>query len=152
MRARAPAHTAANAGQENADANFIDQSPPHFVDDHTWINSDGAGNACDEDDDNDGLTDASEASGSSCEGIVTDPLLRDTDGDLVVDGAECAMGFGPTSVPASRRRRNAPRISACLLRRGDGPRDLLEFCGYNSDRLNKNTDGDTCSDGKRWHR
>ena len=124
MRARAPAHTAANAGQENADANFIDQSPPHFVDDHTWINSDGAGNACDEDDDNDGLTDASEASGSSCEGIVTDPLLPDAEGILVVDGADCAMGFDPTvgsqQAVAGAMRRASRRacfgvVTACAI-------------------------------------
>ena len=53
--------------------------------------SDGAGNVCDTDDDNDGLSDTAEAA------LGTDPLLADTDGDLVGDNADAF----PTNIAAS---------------------------------------------------
>ncbi|MDH5436665.1 MAG: thrombospondin type 3 repeat-containing protein, partial [Gammaproteobacteria bacterium] len=46
--------------------------------------NDSAGNACDDDDDNDGLSDALELT------IGTNPLLTDTDGDSLSDFAEVA--------------------------------------------------------------
>src|SRR4029079_553987 len=45
-----------NPGQENHDG-FVDQTPPKSVDDATWIRSDRNGDACDTDDDNDGMPD-----------------------------------------------------------------------------------------------
>jgi hypothetical protein len=57
---------------------------------------DGIGDACDDDDDNDGLTDATEAT------LGTNPLLADTDGDGYDDGEEVAAGsdpLDPGSVP-----------------------------------------------------
>jgi streptogramin lyase len=65
---------------------------------------DGMGDACDDDDDNDGLLDVDEAT----EG--TDPLDPDTDGDGFLDGSEIAAGTDPldpndhfpaTQIPAS---------------------------------------------------
>jgi hypothetical protein len=50
---------------------------------------DGIGNVCDDDDDNDGLSDVQEA------GLGTDPLLADTDGDGFDDGVEVAAGTDP---------------------------------------------------------
>ena len=50
---------------------------------------DGIGDVCDDDDDNDGLTDTEEAS------LGTNPLVADTDGDGFDDGAEVAAGTDP---------------------------------------------------------
>ncbi|MDH3559850.1 MAG: thrombospondin type 3 repeat-containing protein, partial [Gammaproteobacteria bacterium] len=52
---------------------------------------DGAGDACDFDDDNDGLSDVLEAS------IGTDPLLVDTDGDNLSDFDEVNYDGNPSS-------------------------------------------------------
>src|SRR4029079_8115068 len=54
--------TVNNLSQANNDANFIDQSPPYApgVDDKTLTRSDLPGDACDADDDNDGIADATE--------------------------------------------------------------------------------------------
>ena len=50
---------------------------------------DGLGDVCDDDDDNDGLSDADEAL------YGTDPFNPDTDGDGVSDGDEVAAGRNP---------------------------------------------------------
>jgi len=54
-------------------------------------NKDKMGDACDDDDDNDGATDAYE----SAQG--TNPLKLDTDGDTVNDGAELRLGTNPNN-------------------------------------------------------
>jgi cytochrome c peroxidase len=62
-----------------------------------------AGNACDADDDNDGLADAVETNTGTYVGpnnTGTDPLVVDTDGDSFADGVEVAAGSDPTN-PAS---------------------------------------------------
>jgi glucose/arabinose dehydrogenase len=137
----------ANPGQENADANFIDLSPPKVFDDVTLANSDNAGDECDTDDDNDGRSDADEASGAGCGGIITDSLLRDTDGDRALDGAECVLGTNPLSTMS------APSLAACGFfgagdADGDGVLDSREFCYYNTSNASLNTDGDGCGDGR----
>jgi len=131
--------TVANPGQENADGNFIDQTPPSTQDDRTWPNSDALGDACDPDDDNDGLTDADEQTGAACAGHITDPLLGDTDGDRVLDGAECALSTDPTSAASK------PSAAACGTATdtdGDRLSDRVEFCGYNTNPNDTDTDGD----------
>jgi hypothetical protein len=139
----------ANPGQENSDANFIDQTPPKSVDDTTRAYSDVLGDACDDDDDNDGLLDADETSlpGVACPpaSAATNPLLGDTDGDRYLDAAECSLGTNPTD-PASR-----PTITACGTTTdadGDGILARIEFCHYNTNPGVADTDGDGCADGK----
>jgi glucose/arabinose dehydrogenase len=136
-----------NPGQENSDG-VIDMTPPKSFDDVTVANSDTAGNACDTDADNDGRSDANEASGAGCSGKITNALLGDTDGDRALDGAECFLGADPTSVVS------APTQAQCELFAGMGDADadgLLswrEFCYYNTSTSNNNTDGDNCRDGR----
>ena len=64
---------AANFSQANNDRNFIDHSPPFSanVDDKTAPHSDTIGDACDLDDDNDGISDTDELSGAACGGIAS---------------------------------------------------------------------------------
>jgi acyl-homoserine lactone acylase PvdQ len=132
---------AANAPQTNTDRNFIDQTPPSSQDDRTWPNSDGVGDACDPDDDNDGLADATESGVPPCASATapTNPLLRDTDGDRVLDGAECALGTNPASAASK------PSAAACGLSTdtdGDRLSDRAEVCGYNTSAINTDTDVD----------
>jgi hypothetical protein len=61
--------------------------------------ADAAGNACDADDDGDGLLDAVETDTGvfvSASNTGSDPLLTDTDGDGFDDGDEVALGTDPT--------------------------------------------------------
>jgi syndecan 4 len=107
-------------------------------------NSDGVGNACDPDDDNDGRVDLDEISGVACAG-ATNPLDADSDGDNYLDGAECALGTNPNLVTSK------PTLAACGVTTdadGDGLSTQREFCFYNTDPTNANTDGDACRDGR----
>ena len=135
-----------NNPQLNADGNIVDNSPPYSpaVDDRTWPNSDAAGDACDADDDNDGINDVDEASGAICGGVGTNSLLRDTDGDRFLDGAECVRGTNPT-VGTSR-----PVLSACGLvgdADNDKVADRVEVCFHNTNPNQPDTDGDGAKDG-----
>ena len=137
-----------NVDQLNSDPNFVDNSPPYStsVDDKTWPNSDTAGDACDTDDDNDGRSDTDEASGAGCATVATNPLLRDSDGDRFLDGAECALGFDPTSAASK------PLLADCGAT-GDADGDKiatrLEFCFYNTNPAVIDTDGDAALDGAK---
>ncbi len=136
----------ANPSQQNADGNFTNQTPPSTQDDKTWPMSDAAGDACDSDDDNDGLIDAAEASGAACNGISSDPVLRDTDGDRVLDGAECVLGTSPASAGSK------PTPAQCGPNTdtdGDRLSDRAEVCGYNTSITNADSDGDKAIDGAR---
>ena len=108
--------------------------------------SDAAGDACDADDDNDGISDADEANGAACAGIITNPLLRDTDGDRILDGPECVRGTNPTSAASK------PTIAQCgpnIDTDGDRLKDYTEVCSYNTSPTNTDSDGDMTLDGAR---
>lgn len=60
----------------------VDNCPVVANADQTDTDGDGQGNACDTDDDNDGLTDADESTRG------TDPLKKDSDGDLISDPSD----------------------------------------------------------------
>lgn len=154
-----------NTGQENGDADRIAQSPPRMFDDLTWPNSDAAGDACDGDDDNDGLPDGAETAGPTCAASSgpTDPLLLDSDGDLYADGAECMLSSDPASAVSTPA---APALDSDDDLLGDafevvlgtdpndpdsdddGLRDGVEVLSYGSDPLAADSDGDGCDDAR----
>ncbi len=152
----------ANNDQANHDRDLVDLSAyGKTFNDITWPDSDTSGDACDDDDDNDGMADAVELAGTACGGNSTDPLLRDTDGDNALDGAECVLGSSPLSA-ASRPPKPAvdgdrdglsdaaeTSLGTSPLRSdtdGDTIPDGVEVKGYNSDPLSLDTDQDGCED------
>ena len=168
--------SAQNAGQENHDANFVDLAPYGLLfNDVTRLNSDSLGDACDPDADNDALANGDEAElgpGGSSHSLCpsasgpTNPLKEDTDGDLVLDGAECALGSDPTDPgsvpppPASGTDPDGDGLSTAFEMTigtdpmkpdtdGDKLNDGVEYKGYNSNPLVSNTDGEICADGKQ---
>ena len=136
-----PSHT--NVTQANNDGNSIDLAPAAPFDDLTRAHSDLVGDACDADDDNDGLADALELSGAACDGHITVGNEGDTDGDRVLDGAECTLG----SVPTDPQSRPPPPGGGADVD-GDGVTDALEERGYNTSADAIDTDADGCSDGR----
>ena len=138
----------ANPLQENADGEVTDLAPwGKTFDDHTQPNSDGAGNACDDDDDNDGIPDAMEltltAGGCPAATAPTDPLRLDTDGDGVSDSGECILSSDPSDA-GSR-----PVVTADTDRDGlsDGAEILMGTNGSVVD-----TDADGVPDGAEVRR
>lgn len=136
--------TSLNPLQQNADR-IVDLSPPKSFDDLSQPNSDALGDACDPDDDNDGRSDVDETGGIGCGGAVTDPLDSDSDGDNYLDGAECALGKNPNLI--TDKPTNV-QCGAATDADGDGLILQREFCFYNTDPNNANTDGDACNDGR----
>jgi hypothetical protein len=83
--------------------------------DDTLALSDALGDACDADDDNDGLADTVETAGPPCASASgpTNPLVQDTDGDRSIDGAECIWGSDPAnaaSKPTSGLGQGTPGV------------------------------------------
>jgi hypothetical protein len=166
--------SAYNPDQLNTDRNFIDLHVfGKTFDDLTAANSDQVGDACDSDKDNDGLTNSDELNlgpGGSAHSLcpaataATDPLKADTDGDRVLDRAECALGFDPANAaskpPASPSGDTdhdglTDAFEATIGTNptkadtdGDFILDGVEYKAYNTSPLLVNTDGDTCSDAK----
>jgi len=93
----------------------------------TDTDNDEQGDACDDDDDNDGLTDIEETGTYG-----TDPLIADTDEDGLSDGFE-VLYFGTDPLTGDTD--------------GDGLSDLDEIYHYWSDPLLPDTDFDGISDG-----
>lgn len=148
----------ANPSQANNDRNFIDMGPLP-ADDLTRPASDTSGDACDPDDDNDGLVDLSEPAGCNGSGPLN-PLLADTDGDRSIDNAECLLGSNPgssASVPAHIVAPDADNDGvpdafdpndASVDSDGDKVQDRSEFRHYGTNLASANSDGDVCADGK----
>lgn len=130
----------ANASQANADSNIRPNGANVPGNDITWLMSDVPGNACDSDDDNDGLMDADEVSGALCSGAITNALLVDSDGDHLTDGWECVSGSNPLD-PGS-----AVLGSSSGDADGDRLTDVWEQRGYNGSGLTTDSDGDGCHD------
>ena len=136
----------ANPSQNNNDGNYTDLSPPKAFDDLTAPMSDGKGDACDPDDDNDALTDVDEPTGANCGGKISNPLKQDTDGDHFLDGAECALGSDPGNMGLK------PTLASCGAS-GDADADGVltqrEVCFFNTDpNFFPNTDGDACREAR----
>jgi hypothetical protein len=127
-----------NPPQLNSDGEPIPLPGPST--DETHPNADSLGDACDNDDDNDGINDLAEATGTSCSGVLTAGLIRDTDGDGVNDGYECSHATNPTNA-ASR-----PVIASSPDGDGDKLQNLSEQAGYGTNIAATDTDGDGCSD------
>ncbi len=132
---------------------------------------DGFGDACDVDGDNDGFTNYVEANLRPFDPLHallclhatedTNPLLADTDGDRVLDRAECQLGSNPLD-PNARPPVVVPDADADGLydafetgygfnpnnadTDGDAIGDGVEFKGYNTSPLSGDTDSDGCSD------
>jgi hypothetical protein len=137
-----------NPGQENSDGNFVDTSPPYALatDDRTWPMSDMFGDACDTDDDNDGIADGAETGGPPCASATaaTLPLVRDTDGDRALDGPECTLGTDPASALSF------PPLAACGAAGdadGDKISNRIEACYYGSSTGSTDSDTDVALDG-----
>lgn len=146
----------ANGPQANTDGNFLDTTPPLGQDDKTILRSDAAGDACDDDDDNDYIPDALEVQvGGWCSGTtsyVTNPLSADTDGDRYTDYAECIVGTDPTlaaTKPTAAQCAAALGISTSVDFDGDKIKDYIEFCNYSGSPFLTDTDADKALDGAK---
>jgi hypothetical protein len=153
--------TIANFPQTNSDNAPI--VTPGAVDDVTVPLSDLLGDACDDDDDNDGIADVFEPAGCNGSGALN-PLAMDSDGDRVVDGAECLLGTNPgdilskpplfLSLALDPDRDGLDAVMEAALGSfpndsdsdDDGISDGLEFRGYFTSPAIANTDGDACND------
>jgi hypothetical protein len=142
-----------NPGQENTGPAPIDNGPDIPGDDVTVPNGDTLGDACDPDLDNDWMPDTGTdpilgipGEDVGCGSGPTDPLEVDTDGDTVVDGAECLLGSDPNNAGSKPPAQPS----------GDSDKDGLPASVealFGSSDSNPDTDGDGISDGlevKGW--
>jgi hypothetical protein len=159
----------ANPSQANADAApVVTAGAPA---DASRPRSDGFGDACDSDDDGDGLSDLAESLldlapyAAGCAGATSAsvPFLVDSDSDLTVDGAECVLGTDPTDTnskpspvqPGDPDLDGLPTSLEQLIGSnpnnadtdGDGITDGIEYRGYATFPTLADSDGDGCTDG-----
>ncbi len=144
----------ANPDQLNTDVNYIDNSPPYNanVDDRTRAMSDALGDACDPDDDNDGLPDSDEQNAvGTCLGYLTNPLSADSDDDRVLDLAECTAhnaGLpGDPNNPSIHPYAECRNLVGTDDQDGDRVVDYIEYCYYGTDRFTADSDTDGTKDG-----
>jgi hypothetical protein len=127
---------------------------------------DNMGNACDDDDDNDRFLDTLEPYGCWTWPISpTNPLKADSDGDRVIDGAECRLGSNPAdanSKPSCGGVSGDDNDGDCLENDAetyifdsdpnnrdtdsDGIDDDIEAKGYGTSPASTDADGDGCPD------
>ena len=156
-----------NPGQENSDGT-IDLSPPKAYDDITRANSDELGDACENDDDNDGIADGDEGvfpvPGCASATSATSRTLADTDGDRTLDLAECVLGYNPASAASVPPFIIAPDADSDGVPNSletslgsnpndsdtdnDGLIDGFEYRYYSSLTTSTNSDGDACGDAR----
>lgn len=114
--------------------------------DQTDSDEDGAGNVCDPDSDDDGLSDDAEALAG------TDPQNSDTDQDGMQDGAEATAGVNPLDSDSDDDGvldgdDSFPNdLSESVDTDGDGLGDNSDTCDVISDSSNQDTDGDGAGD------
>ncbi len=129
--------------------------------DITIAYDDAFGDACDPDDDNDGIGDDAEPAGCNGSGAL-DAVLFDTDGDRTGDAAECALGSNPGSAaskpanptPGDVDKDRLPDVLEIAIGSNpndgdsddDGINDGFEYKGYNTSPNGTDTDGDGCAD------
>jgi hypothetical protein len=160
-----------NPDQVNSDAKTIDNGPVVAGDDVTVPSGDSLGDGCDPDDDNDWM----QETGTNARGVPgedvgcngsgpTNPLKADSDGDAVVDGAECLLGSNPNDANSSPScagivdsdRDCLPDNVEALFGSnpnirdmdGDGLNDATEVKGWGTSPTNRDSDGDGCDDDK----
>lgn len=175
-----------NPSQANSDALPIENGPYVPGVDRTVPMADALGDACDADDDNDQWPDIFEVmgcgSGPTDRGgdvayddnengncalpmgtdILDDGPSWDTDGDEVLDGLECVMGYDPNSyaskppgmVPGDADKDGLPANIEDALgcsdankdTDGDGISDGVEVKGWGTSCASKDSDADGCED------
>jgi glucose/arabinose dehydrogenase len=142
-----------NPGQENSNAEPIPLPSPFAFDDATNPTTSPLGDACNPDVDSDRLPDAQETAQGASAGN------RDSDGDLVLDGAEVACGTDPAdalSEPVGPDADFDLLPDTCESAAGtsasnrdtDGDRliDGFEFLRIGTDPASADSDGDACND------
>jgi cysteine-rich repeat protein len=121
-----------NPTQLNTDANLEQQA-------NALVVGDSLGDACDNDDDNDGLDDTEEE--------VTRPLDPDTDDDNIIDGSDnCPLIVNPGQEDNDLNDGEDGGDSCDLDDDNDGLSDLEEI-NQNTSPFNPNSDGDNFLDG-----
>jgi C1A family cysteine protease len=139
-----------NPDQTNTDSQRRDNGPQIPGDWASNPSQDKLGDACDPDDDNDGLPDSQEF-----DDHCPYRLIADSDDDTVVDGYEVANGYDPCSAASKPGCTSSPDSDSD----GDGFTDCVEHSGYNTCAFAGDTtpgyttcadptdsDGDGCAD------
>ncbi len=148
-----------NPDQTNTDAKPIDNGPYVPGDDATVPNSDGLGDACDPDIDNDFMLNTGTSplgipgEDVGCGSGPTDPKKADTDGDGVVDGVECLLGsdpLNPLSKPSTAAFDNIKALFGADQNKsdtdGDGIPDRYEVMGWATSPTMTDTNSNGCPD------
>lgn len=133
-----------NPDQFNTDSDPRDNGPLAPSDDATSMTTDASGNACDSDDDGDGIADADEAvhpvTGCPSSTAALNAIAIDSDGDHHHDGWECTNGVDPANAASNFGGTSTADADA------DRVQDRWELRGYNGSGGTTDSDGDGCHD------